>query len=69
MTAEELKDLRNKLPRGWINRLSKKSGFERSTVHKVLHGKSTNTKVLDALLEMLKEDKQRDTELKQFIES
>jgi hypothetical protein len=69
MTAEELKDLRNKLPRGWINRISKKSGFERSTVHKVLHGKSNNTKVLDATLEILKEDKQRDTELKQFIES
>ena len=69
MTTEELSDLKKKLPRGWVTRLSLMSGLSKDTVWSVFNGRSRNTLVIDAAIRLFEEEQLRNTKIKQILES
>lgn len=64
---ELLQLLRDKLPHGSNMEIILRSGYSSGTVSRTLNGKIRNQKVLDVALEIIKEVKAKDDELKQVL--
>jgi len=57
MNAADLEKLKNSLPTGYIDLLAEKCDFSRSYVSQVINGERNNLKIIDAAIDLAKEEK------------
>lgn len=55
MTKKGLKNLKRKLPRGYVKRAVEETGMSSITVYRTIKGTKVNLKVLDALIRIANE--------------
>lgn len=58
LTREDLQKLRRQFPRGYMNKMLRKTGRSITYIYEVLRGKRHDETVLQAALEMIEEAKQ-----------
>jgi predicted transcriptional regulator len=59
MTKQQLTDLRNKLPHGSLKKIALKLKITQSAVSQVFDGNFKNDSVIDAAIQIAKEEKNR----------
>jgi len=57
MTTAELEKLKLALPSGYIDVLNERTGFSRSYVCQVINGERNNFEIIDAAIQLAKEEK------------
>jgi hypothetical protein len=57
MTQIDLEKLKNSLPKNYIDTLSERTGFSRSYVCSVINGDRNSLTIIDAAIELAKEEK------------
>jgi hypothetical protein len=57
INIEELKKLRESLPKDFASQIESKTGLSPSTIYKVIAGERNNTKIIDAAIDLAKEQK------------
>ncbi|PXX96879.1 hypothetical protein DF185_19765 [Marinifilum breve] len=62
MKEEKLRKLKDKLPRGHREEITKRTGFTLSYVDAVFGGRRFNQKIIDAAFEILKEEKEKEAD-------
>ena len=67
LPIESLEKLRKKLPEDYRQIIAARAGCSEPTVRNVILGKSKNRKVLNALVELAKEEKETAKELEEEI--
>jgi hypothetical protein len=69
MTKKDLDRLRKKLPRGYAKILSEKTGKHTSAIYQALTGKINSPEIIEAAIELAKENQQKNADLKRQIDS
>jgi hypothetical protein len=69
MTTNELEKLKSALPANYIDILSVRTEFSRSYVCQVINGERKNFEIIDAAIELAKEEKAIREERKMQIEN
>ena len=57
INIEDLKKLRDLLPKDFAVQIETTTGFSPSTIYKVLNGKRNNNEIIDAAISLAKEQK------------
>ena len=69
MTTEELEKLRSKLPKNNLEALSKITGFSTVYIWQVLNGERKNDVIIDAAIQLAKEELEKINARKMAIEN
>lgn len=67
MAIDDLKKLRDGLPRKWREKLSEITGKSSATVEGVLFGRFNNTEILDAAIAMAHDEKKNAEKRKELL--
>jgi hypothetical protein len=69
MTVQELKKLRNNLPRGYGRKVAEMTGKHTSAVYQTLTGKINCSDIIDAAITLAKEEAQRNEDIKNRLKA
>jgi len=69
MNKEELKVLKDKLPRGYRDEIAEKTGFHISYVDHVFSGRRENQLIIDAAFEILKKEEEKKAKQQELLKN